>query len=144
MPLAITIRPAHPDDSDTIADLLGQLGYPAAAADIPGRLAKLAEHRHAVVLVAVDGQQVVGVITSHMYPSLHSATPIAYLTSLVVAESHRGRSVGSQLTSRIEQWAKERGAARLSVTSALHRTETHGFYERRGYDRTGLRFAKKL
>jgi predicted N-acetyltransferase YhbS len=144
VPIAITIRAAQPHDAVAISELLGQLGYPAAAADIPDRLTRLAEHRHAVVLVAVDGRDVVGVITSHAYPSLHSATPVAYLTSLVVAETHRGKSIGSQLTTRIEEWAKEQGAARLSVTSALHRVETHGFYERRGYDRTGVRFAKKL
>jgi predicted N-acetyltransferase YhbS len=144
VPIAITIRSAQPSDATVISGLLGQLGYPADAADIPQRLRRLAEHRHAVVLVAVDGDDVVGVITSHVYPSLHSATPVAYLTSLVVAESHRGKSIGSQLTARVEEWAREQGAARLSVTSALHRVETHGFYERLGYDRTGVRFAKKL
>jgi predicted N-acetyltransferase YhbS len=115
VPIPITIRAAQPSDAATISELLGQLGYPAAAADIPDRLTRLAEHRHAVVLVAVDGEDVVGVITSHAYPSLHSATPVAYLTSLVVAESHRGKSIGSQLTARVEEWAREHGSARVVV-----------------------------
>jgi GNAT superfamily N-acetyltransferase len=140
----ITIRPARAADAPFIADLLGQLGYPAAAEEIPERLTRLEAHEHAIVLVAVDGTDVVGVITGHSYPSLHAAKPVAYLTSLVVAEGHRGKAIGSELAKRIEEWAKARGAVRLSVTSAMRRTETHGFYERRGYDRSGLRFTKPL
>jgi predicted N-acetyltransferase YhbS len=140
----ITIRPARAADARFIAELLGQLGYPAPADEIPERLTRLEAHEHAIVLVAAEGAEVVGVITGHMYPSLHAAKPVAYLTSLVVAESHRGKAIGSELAKRVEDWAREKGAARLSVTSALHRTETHGFYERRGYDRSGLRFTKIL
>ena len=35
-------------------------------------------------------------------------------------------------------------AARIAVTSALHRDGAHAFYERLGWERTGVRLGKKL
>ena len=140
----IEIRPAQPSDADYLSSLLGQLGYPAPADEVVRRLSRLGAFPYALALVALDGVAAVGLITAHMFPTLHATEPIAYLTTLVVAESHRGMGVGSELVLHAERWAAEQGAARMSVTSALHRHDTHGFYERRTYERTGLRFTKTL
>jgi N-acetylglutamate synthase and related acetyltransferases len=96
------------------------------------------------VLVAELDGDVVGVATCHIYPALHRTEPVAWLTSLVTAGHARGRGVGGTLVSSIERWAAERGATRLSLTSATHRTDAHGFYERRGYERTGVRLTHAL
>lgn len=63
---------------------------------------------------------------------------------LSVASTARGRGIGAQLVEAIERWAATNGARDVVVTSALHRGEAHGFYERRGYLRTGFRFVKPL
>ena len=140
----IRFRAAKPADSKALAPLLAELGYPAAVDDIPGRLKALAHFPSALVLVATANDEIVGVITSHVFPSIHSAHPVAWITSLVVSAPQRGRGVGSALVTRAEQWAAEKGAVRVSVTSGGHREFTHGFYERRNYERTGLRFTKLL
>jgi GNAT superfamily N-acetyltransferase len=127
-----------------VSRLLGELGYPSPAEQIPGRLQRLADNPPALALVAVEDVAVVGLITAQVSQSIHAEEPIAYLTTLVVAESHRGKGIGSRLVTAVEHWAVEHGAARVSLTSGLHRAETHAFYERRSYQRTGIRFTKAL
>lgn len=141
---SLTFRPAEAGDALSLSRLLAELGYPTEAEEIPERLAALAEFPRALALTAVMGSEVIGLITSHIFPSIHARRPIAWITSLVVAHEHRGKGIGGELVLRAEQWAAAHGAGRVSVTSALHREATHLFYERRDYDRNGLRFTKVL
>ena len=139
------IRPALASDAPILSELLTQLGYPCSPAEIPARLDAFARFPQAAALVATNGYgEVVGLITSHIVSSIHDNDPVAWLTTLVVLEDARGAGVGSALVKHIEEWASRNGARRLSVTSATHREETHAFYEKRGYENTGLRFAKNL
>jgi GNAT superfamily N-acetyltransferase len=139
------IRPAVASDAPILSELLTQLGYPCSPAEIPARLEAFARFPQAVALVATNGYaEVVGLITSHIVSSIHDNDPVAWLTTLVVLEDARGAGVGSALVKHIEEWASRNGAKRLSVTSALHREETHAFYEKRDYERTGVRFGKRL
>lgn len=139
------IRPAVASDAPILSQLLGQLGYPASVPEIPGRLQALANHSTAAAFVATNRfAEVVGLITVHILPSIHDNDPVAWLTTLVVLEDARGAGVGSALVLHVEQWAAENGARRLSVTSGIQRQATHEFYEKRHYERTGLRFTKRL
>ena len=141
---AAAVRPAEAGDAEPISMLVGELGYPAPVGDIPRRLAAIADGHDAIALVAVDGSSVVGLITAHVIPTIHESDPHAMLTTLVVAETHRGAGIGSLLVSHAERWAALKGAVRFSVTSGIQRARTHEFYERRDYARTGFRFTKKL
>lgn len=138
------IRDATPADAPAIADLLGQLGYPATAAEVVERMERLARFPHTTVLVAeVDGR-VGGVVTGHLFPSIH-ATPItAWLTTLVVGAGFRSHGVGRRLAESVEAWARQAGAVRISVTSGSHRDGAHAFYERIGYERSGVRLTRRL
>ena len=139
------IRPAVASDAPILSELLTELGYPCSPAEIPARLDAFARFPQAVALVATNGYgEVVGLITSHIVSSIHDNDPVAWLTTLVVLEDARGAGVGSALVKHIEEWASRNGAKRLSVTSALHREDTHAFYEKRDYERTGVRFGKRL
>jgi GNAT superfamily N-acetyltransferase len=142
---AITIRAAAPSDAPILCELLSQLGYPASEAQIPARLAALANFPSAAAFVATNGfGEVVGLVTTHIFPSIHDDGPVAWLTTLVVLEDARGAGIGSSLVKHVEQWARKNGAKRLSVTSGKQRKATHEFYENRDYENTGLRFTKKL
>jgi GNAT superfamily N-acetyltransferase len=66
------------------------------------------------------------------------------MTTLVVLEDARGAGIGSALVRHVERWAVEKGAWRVAVTSGIQRLSTHQFYENRDYERTGLRFTKRL
>ena len=142
---SLLIRPAENSDSDAIAVLLHQLGYPTPAGDVPLRLEAVTRFGDAIAMVAEDPVRgVVGLITSHVFPSVHSARPIAWLTTLVTLDGVRGQGVGSKLVAFVEDWALTRGADKVAVTSATHREWAHKFYLDRGYEETGRRFVKIL
>jgi GNAT superfamily N-acetyltransferase len=87
---------------------------------------------------------VTGVATGHVFHSIHSTPIVAWLTTLVVHERHQHSGIGRQLAAAVEDWARERGASRISVTSGKHRDGAHVFYEKIGYERTGVRLTKAL
>jgi GNAT superfamily N-acetyltransferase len=140
----LVIRPAADDDADAISALLAELGYPASPDEVPARLAALAAHPGTVALVAELEHEVVGLATCHVFPTIHRADPVAWLTALVAAPRVRGKGVGTALVTRVESWARSRGAGRISLTSGTQRTEAHAFYVRLGYEKTGVRLAHEL
>ena len=139
---SLRIRPAAPGDKTALSRLLGQLGYPATADEIPERLEKLHARPGTTVLVAEYDGEAVGVATVHLFQSIHASEPVAWLTTLVVEEKARGRGVGSALVANAEDWAIRHGARRISLTSALHRKDAHDFYKARDYQHTGVRLTK--
>jgi len=140
---SLRFRPAASGDAAPLGRLLEQLGYPTDAAEIPGRIEKLHARPGTMVLVAEDEQgELLGVVTVHLFQSIHSTEPAAWLTSLVVEEQARGQGVGSALVARAEEWAIQHGALRISLTSALHREGAHDFYKTRDYEHTGVRLTK--
>ena len=56
----------------------------------------------------------------------------------------RGRGIGAQLMSVIEDEARRRGAARIQLTSNQRRADAHRFYERLGYEPTHVGMKKYL
>lgn len=138
------VRSPEPGDADAVAELLGELGYPASAADVARRLERLVGQGHAIALVAELDGRVVGVVTGHLFQSIHATPVTAWLTTLVVSSAARSRGVGRRLAAAVEDWARQAGVARLSVTSGIHRDDAHAFYERIGYTRSGVRLTKTL
>jgi GNAT superfamily N-acetyltransferase len=141
---SLRIRPATADDALALARLLGQLGYPTDSDEIPARLERLEARPGTTVIVAENADGVVGVLTVHLFPSLHTSEPVAWLTAVVVEETARGQGIGAALVKRAEEWAAEHGANRVSLTSALRRTRAHAFYKDLSYEHTGVRLTKVL
>ena len=140
----VAFRAARADDAQFLSRLLGELGYPTPAAEVPDRLVQLAAFPKTLVLVAEIDGEVGGLITMIIYPSIHAKQPVAFITSLVVAPEYRGKGIGSDLVGRGERWAVDNGAIRVSVGSGLHRKDAHQFYENLFYELSGMRFTRWL
>ena len=138
------LRPPTADDAEDLAVLMSQLGYPCSPTEIPGRLERLQGDPNVLLTVAEHDGKVVGIITGHVLHAIHKTDLVAMLTALVVLDSARGLGVGKRLVAHMEQWARDRGAHTISLTSALRRTEAHEFYRTLGYAHTGLRLAKSF
>ena len=140
----LTLRPPTADDAGAISQLLGDLGYPATGEEAEAQLAAVQSMPSVFVLVAARADEIVGLITSHLFASIHSRTPVAWITTLVVSHGAQGTGVGSALLEEAERWARDKGAERVSLTSGIQRSAAHDFYVRRGYTNSGLRFTKPL
>ena len=137
-PETLTIRPPEADDGSAIAHLFTQLGYPAEGADVTARL--LAPDPASVVLLASQGDKVVGVLVWHKLAPLHVAPAWGLISALVVDEGARGAA----LLKEAEQMARAAGCAQLELSSSLKREAAHRFYLAQHYQERPKRFVKLL
>ena len=140
----MTLRPAVLADSQAVAALMTQLGYPAAPIEIERRLARLLAHPDYAAVVAETGGELAGLILLHLEQGLEYDSAYCRVMGLVIDERWRGRGLGRHLMDHAEQWCKDRGGDRVLLTSANRRDDAHKFYDAIGYERTGVRFAKWL
>jgi GNAT superfamily N-acetyltransferase len=140
----LTVRSAGVTDAKVIAQLVTQLGYISTPAQMETRLARLlSDGRHLVIVADVDGS-VVGMASACTDYGVQHDAIFGRVTAAVVDAQSRGRGIGARLVRHIEDWCRERGCDRLTLTSASHRTAAHAFYIGLGYEQTGVRFIKQL
>ena len=144
---SIRIRKARRSDAERIAQLSGELGYPATPAQITARLRQLTPaSKHAVFIAESTGAaRVVGwihVSVSHLLESDLRAE----VNGLVVAEGRRSAGAGAKLLEAAEAWARKHGCGGMNVRSNVIRERAHKFYERQGYEhyKTQKAFRKPL
>lgn len=138
----VAIREARPEDSEVVAKLLGELGYPTDAHRFERRLERIERDPNSRLFVAIVDGRVAGLAGYHQLPLVEHDEPGCQLTALVVGEAYRRTGVGSALVRRVEEEARSRGGAHLVLNTARHREDAHAFYERLGFEPTGLRFVK--
>jgi len=143
----VEVRKARRPDAKAIAELSGQLGYPATETEMAERLvALLRRGRENLVLVAQDAdRKIIGWIHSSVTPLLE--VPLrAEVNGLIVADGHRSGGAGAALLRAAEHWARLKGCKSMSVRSNLIRDRAHAFYLRIGYEhyKTQKAFRKEL
>ena len=84
----------------------------------------------AAVLLAADGEELVGICT--VYQDIHSVRfgYRAWVEDLAVDPGRRSQGVGRALLDGAKDWARAAGATHLELDSAFSRTDAHRFYER--------------
>ncbi len=127
----INIRTAKRSDAKALALLSTELGYPATPKQMSIRLAQFnSEPRHGIFVAELDG--VVGWIQVSAVQSLESGT-YAEILGLVVAKSHHGQGIGTQLVSVAEAWARKKKCRRIRVRTNSVRVQAQEFYKKLGY-----------
>jgi len=140
----VLVREAGPEDARDVARLLGQLGYPAAAAEMAARIARYRESPADLLLVAEAGGRVVALASLHVSMALEYEGDAGKLSAIVVDEAARGRGIGRVLVDGVEAEARRRGCVLLFLTTNERRHDAHAFYRALGFEETGRRFAKPL
>ncbi len=144
----VRIRKARRSDTERIAQLSGELGYPATAGQIATRMRQLKPASKHAVFVAECSDATVGLVgwlhvsVSHLLES----DVRAEVNGLIVAEGQRSAGAGAKLLEAAEQWARRHGCLGMNVRSNVVRERAHGFYERNGYEhyKTQKAFRKAL
>lgn len=142
----VVIRLATIEDAPRLAPLSGQLGYPSTANQVAARLSPiLADPEHVIFVAEQDGGQISGWADVFIMRTI-GADARAEIAGLVVDESCRSQGIGRLLMARIEEWAREKGCAAVSLRSNVIRERAHIFYERLGYQliKTQKSFRKPL
>jgi GNAT superfamily N-acetyltransferase len=150
----LKIRRTRRNDAAQIAELSGQLGYSATAAQIVRRLGKLGPaSRHALFVAEVkdagSNRRAVGRLIGWVHVSVANLVEVdtrAEVNGLIVAEGQRSLGAGQRLLKAAEEWARGHGCGSVNLRSNVIRERAHKFYERQGYEhyKTQKAFRKLL
>ena len=143
---ARAVRLAQPRDSDRIADLAGQLGYPSTGEEVRKRLSQMQDaNQYAVFVAELPTGQIAGWIGAHVFRNVETANHVE-ITGLVVDQEARSRRIGKMLLDAAEGWARSIGCNAISVRSNVTRDSAHRFYVANAYEhvKTQKDLRKKL
>lgn len=117
------------------------------AADLDGAIAFLTERlerEQSVAFLATDGADPMGF--TQLFPSFTSAgmARTFILNDLFVAQAARGRGVGTALLRQAAQFARDEGAVRLFLSTAIDNHAAQSLYEREGWERDEAFFTYRL
>ncbi len=128
-----------------MADLCGQLGYPALPEQVTKRLEELWQRLDQAVFVAEVEGHVAGWVHVYACPTIESE-PYAEIGGLVVDETQRDIGVGKALMAKIEEWSRRGGFSEVRLRTNMFRKDAHQFYKAIGYEnfKTQLTFRKFL
>jgi GNAT superfamily N-acetyltransferase len=139
----LKVREAKPSDAGRLTELIEELGHEITEKQVRKNLAALKKSGE-VPLVATLDKQVVGMCGLGRRVVIHRPAPLGRITALIVAKEAQGGGIGRMLVEAAEEWMRKKGCQLVEVTSNDRRTAAHAFYRHMGYERTSIRFFKKL
>ncbi len=101
-------------------------------------ITRLFEYEGSDLLVARDGDNVVGMVTMQRLVSSAAGDFIGQIEDLVVMETYRKSGIGSRLINKIRFIAQEKGYKRIQLAADINNDYALQFYTRRGFSRTHL------
>jgi GNAT superfamily N-acetyltransferase len=137
------IREAKPSDAPRLVELIHFLGHEIDEKSVRKNL-KALKKTGETPLVATLEKRIVGMCGVGRRTVIHRPAPLGRITALVVAEEAQGHGIGRLLVEAAEDWLRKEGCKLVEVTSNDRRAAAHAFYRHMGYERTSIRFAKKL
>ncbi len=130
------VRHATELDSDAIARLACDLGYPANPDAMRDRIRAVSASSTDSLFVAADSfDSPVGWLQAHAAHVIESGFRVEIL-GLVVSPTVRRAGIGRALVAEAERWATSIGAQIVVVQSNVKREESHAFYPALGYSTT--------
>ncbi|MFF3855712.1 GNAT family N-acetyltransferase [Micromonospora sp. NPDC002575] len=140
--LSVSVRRATSSDAAAVANLASQLAqsFPFSRTRFDASYANLVNTDQARLLLAVDGDAVLGYLIGMDHLTFYANGPVAVVEEILVQPEFRGRGIGRILMSAFERWAVSRNC-RL-VTLATRRAAP--FYVALGYEESAVYLRKVL
>jgi len=140
--LDLTIRPAEPDDAQTVFTLLAQFvtSYQPQREAFNRNFLKLIASQQSVFLIASADGQVVGYALGSIAMTLYANGPVLELQELMVSPEHRKRGIGRRLVGAALEQALSAGCAEATVPTR----RAQDFYVRLGFEETAVYLKRRL
>ena len=128
------IRDVTADDAAAISEINREaLGYDFPVQDTRAQLERIVKAPNIVLLVAVDGEDVLGYIQLSDYENTYHR-PLKILITLATSPRHQRRGVGRRLLAAGEEWARADGACGVRLVTGQNRVDARKFYAANGYE----------
>lgn len=100
----------------------------------------LVERDDAFLAIGTTASGAVGYVLAVAHPTLFANAPVVWVEELMVSEVERRSGIGRALMDAVETWARDRGAAYVSLATR----RASDFYLALGYDESATFFRKLL
>ena len=137
------LRDAKPGDAARLVELIHELGHEVTEKQVRKNLAALKKIGETPI-VATLNKRVIGLVGMYRMVTVHRPAPVGRIPVLVVAKEAQGLGLGRMLVDAVEQWCRKKGCQLIEVTSNDRRAAAHAFYRHMGYERSSIRFFKRL
>lgn len=140
----IVIREAEYSDIDGMVDLLYDLFSIEKDFTIDPRKQEtglkllLDDDGRRQMLVAEQGEEVIGMVTAQKLVSTAEGSMVALVEDLVVKKEYRRQGIGSQLIDEILMWCEREGLMRVQLLTDEGNTASLKFYEKQEFLKTNL------
>lgn len=129
--------PAHSDGLLAVLDEYARLPH-INGSSLPQEvrdslIASLAEVPYRLILLAVNGDQVVGIAICFESFSTFTARRLINVHDLAVSSASRGQGVGTALLEAVADHARERGFSRVTLEVSSDNPDAKRVYERTGF-----------
>jgi ribosomal protein S18 acetylase RimI-like enzyme len=141
----LQIRQATKDD---IPEILGLYRQPEMDGEITlsekearSLFDKLANYPSYHFYVAENTDKLVGVFGLLIMDNIgHQGTPSGIVEGVCVAEGYQGQGIGKQMMLAAQEYCRNAGCYKMTLSSNMRRKDAHRFYENLGFKQHGLSF----
>ncbi|MFE7061734.1 GNAT family N-acetyltransferase [Sutcliffiella sp. NPDC057660] len=145
----MNVRKVLPEDADKLAELIKRVEESNFMLFNPGerkvtgeqlrrhRIEPLENEQSSTILVAVDGEELIGYLMAIGSTTERTAHSIYLVVG--VSEPARGKGVGTELFCQVEEWAKDRNLHRLELTVMVHNEAAINLYKKMGFEIEGVK-----
>ncbi|HVU31477.1 MAG TPA: GNAT family N-acetyltransferase [Sphingomicrobium sp.] len=137
------VREAKAADAPRLVELIHYLGHEIDEKALRKNLKALKKTGETPLVATLD-KKIVGMCGVGRRVVIHRPAPLGRITALVVSKEAQGHGIGRMLVEAAEEWMRKGGCKLVEVTSNDRRTAAHAFYRHLGYERSSIRFFKKL
>jgi GNAT superfamily N-acetyltransferase len=97
-----------------------------------------------VFLLAMDGDETLGLVLFYVRPTLTTGMNKAIITEMIVTAKARGKGVGKGLIEEAKKRALQRGCSIMAVATDLDNAGATGFYKKMGFTQERMYFEAQL
>ncbi|WP_101846168.1 GNAT family N-acetyltransferase [Halobacillus sp. Marseille-P3879] len=140
------IREAVINDSDQMTRLMNTLGYPTSSTSLERRLEAIIPDGIYQTYVYEQQGMLEGMIGMMHCKAYHTEDTHVRVIAFVVEQHAQGQGIGRRLMDKAEQWARKRGANRITLNSGNReeRNQAHSIYEHLGFIGKATGFYKEI
>ena len=95
-------------------------------------------------IVAVENNQIIGVLTSELHEKLHRNNLELFIEDLIVDEKKRSKGIGTALLNEAIIFARKNHCEVVELTSYNDNDKAHEFYQKNGFINHSIDFKKYL
>nr|WP_256522468.1 GNAT family N-acetyltransferase [Halobacillus sp. A5] len=122
------------------------LGYPTTTQSMEKRLNTLLPRSDYQTFVYEREQKLLGMIGMMFSYAYHTEDTHVRVIAFVVSEQAQGKGIGRLLLNETEQWARKKGANRVTLNSGnrSERSQAHSIYNHLGFEGRATGFYKEI